>query len=151
LEAPSYDFPDDGGKLEFTLSPDGNSFVGKWCYGEAEDWYGEWTATKKGGATPKEENVFLGLWETNWGQMRFVEVGDSVQASYGHDEGVIKGVVRNGVLTGVWLEAPTYEFPDDGGQVEFIIAPDANSFLGKWRYGDSGEWHENDWQGKRLE
>jgi hypothetical protein len=45
-EAPSYAPPNDAGDIEFTLSPDGNSFSGRWRYGSSGDW-SEWTATRR--------------------------------------------------------------------------------------------------------
>ena len=47
-ESPSYAPPDDAGDIEFTLSPDGNSFTGKWRYGSSGDWDGTWTGTRVG-------------------------------------------------------------------------------------------------------
>ena len=46
-EYPSYAPPDDAGDFEFTLSPDGNSFSGRWRYDSEGDW-SEWTATRTG-------------------------------------------------------------------------------------------------------
>jgi hypothetical protein len=37
--------PEDSGEFEFTLSPDGNSFVGGWRVNSSEDWT-EWTGTR---------------------------------------------------------------------------------------------------------
>ena len=46
-EYPSYAPPDDAGEFEFTLSPDGNSFLGRWRYDSSGDW-DEWSATRIG-------------------------------------------------------------------------------------------------------
>ncbi len=45
-ESPSYQPPDDGGKVTFTLSADGNSINGHWWYGQNNDG-GSWTGTRK--------------------------------------------------------------------------------------------------------
>jgi len=45
-ESPSYQPPDDGGKVIFTLSEDGNSIAGHWWYGQIDDG-GSWTGTRK--------------------------------------------------------------------------------------------------------
>lgn len=47
-EAPSYSPPDDAGDFEFTISPDCNSFTGKWRYGSTSgDWkVGGWTGDR---------------------------------------------------------------------------------------------------------
>ncbi|KPK45726.1 MAG: hypothetical protein AMJ77_06920 [Dehalococcoidia bacterium SM23_28_2] len=44
-ESPSYAPPDDAGEFEFTMSPDGNSFLGRWRYDSSGDW-SEWSATR---------------------------------------------------------------------------------------------------------
>jgi hypothetical protein len=45
-ESPSYQPPDDGGRVTFTLSADGNSINGYWWYGQNGDG-GSWTGTRK--------------------------------------------------------------------------------------------------------
>ena len=45
-ESPSYQPPDDGGKVTFTLSADGNSISGYWWYGQNGDG-GAWAGTRK--------------------------------------------------------------------------------------------------------
>jgi len=47
-----------------------------------------------------------------------------------------------------WSEAPSYQPPNDGGDVEFTLSPDGSSFAGKWRHGSSGDWN-TDWNGTR--
>jgi hypothetical protein len=44
-ESPSYAPPDDAGEFEFTMYPDGNSFLGRWRYDSAGDW-DEWSASR---------------------------------------------------------------------------------------------------------
>ena len=41
-ESPTYQPENDAGDFEFTLSPDGNSFTGRWRYGSGGDWDGDW-------------------------------------------------------------------------------------------------------------
>ncbi len=45
-EAPSYQPPEDGGKVTFSLSEDGNSITGHWWYGQDGEG-GSWTGTRK--------------------------------------------------------------------------------------------------------
>ena len=45
-EHPSYAPPDDAGDIEFIMSPDSNSFTGRWRYGSSGDWYSDWTGTR---------------------------------------------------------------------------------------------------------
>ena len=45
-ESPSYQPPDDGGRVTFSLSGDGNSITGYWWYGQNKAG-GSWTGTRK--------------------------------------------------------------------------------------------------------
>jgi hypothetical protein len=45
-ESPSYQPPEDGGRVTLTLSADGNSLTGYWWYGQNTDG-GSWTGTRK--------------------------------------------------------------------------------------------------------
>lgn len=45
-EAPSYQPPEDGGGMTFSLSQDGNTINGSWWYGQSGDG-GPWTGTRK--------------------------------------------------------------------------------------------------------
>lgn len=45
-ESPTYAPPNDRGDIEFTMSPDGKSFTGKWRYGSEGNW-GNWEGGKR--------------------------------------------------------------------------------------------------------
>lgn len=45
-ESPSYSPDKDAGAIEFTMSDDGKTFTGKWCYGSSGSWQG-WQGTKR--------------------------------------------------------------------------------------------------------
>lgn len=45
-EASTYLPPSDAGDIEFTLSPDGRSFTGKWRYGSSGNWSSGWTGNR---------------------------------------------------------------------------------------------------------
>ena len=45
-ENPSYAPSDDAGDIEFIMSPDFNSFTGRWRYGSSGDWYSDWNGTR---------------------------------------------------------------------------------------------------------
>ncbi len=48
-EGPTYTSPNDAGDFEFTLSPDGSGFTGRWRYGKNGVWQQKpWTGTKAG-------------------------------------------------------------------------------------------------------
>ena len=92
---------------------------------------------------------WAGTWDTNWDEMKLVQTGNQVTGTYEHDNGKIVGVVSGYTLTGTWSEAPSYNPPNDAGDVELTILPDCNSLTGKWRYGSTGGW-DGDWSGNRV-
>jgi hypothetical protein len=82
-----------------------------------------------------------GSWDSDWGVMVFNQNGDQVTGTYPHDNGKIKGTVSGNTLTGTWSEAPSYNPPNDAGDVVFTLAADGKSFSGNWRYGSgTGKW-----------
>ena len=95
-----------------------------------------------------EQKDWNGTWQTNWGEMVLTVKGNVVEGYYEHDSGKIKGVLTdNGkVIKGRWSESPSYEMPNDAGEIEFTLASD-DSFTGKWKYGTSGSW--STWTGTR--
>lgn len=96
---------------------------------------------------------WTGTWQTNWGIMHLSQSTGQVTGTYEHDNGKIIGYISKNVtgniLIGTWSEAPSYAPPDDAGDIEWVMAPDFNSFSGKWRYGSSGEW-DGTWTGTRI-
>jgi hypothetical protein len=46
-QSPSYRGPSDSGTFVFTLSPDGNSFTGRWKYSGSHNWDGSWSGTRQ--------------------------------------------------------------------------------------------------------
>jgi len=49
---------------------------------------------------------WTGTWDTNWGKMYLVQVGDMVIGYYEHDNGKVTAKVVDNKLIGIWLEAP---------------------------------------------
>jgi len=86
--------------------------------------------------------TWTGVWDTNWGRMELTQSDGSVSGTYEHDQGNIQGTVQGNKVVGTWSEYPSYAPPDDAGDFEFTMSPDGNSFLGRWRYGSSGDWAE---------
>jgi hypothetical protein len=103
-------------------------------------------------STPKSQN-WSGTWDTNWGKMQLIQSAGSVTGTYTHDSGKISGSISKNVtgniLIGTWSETPSYAPTKDAGDFEFTMAPDFNSFTGKWRYGSSGAW-SGDWKATRV-
>jgi hypothetical protein len=90
-----------------------------------------------------------GSWDSDWGIMVFNQNGDQVTGTYTHDNGKIKGTVSGNTLTGTWSEAPSYNSPNDAGDVVITLAADGNSFNGNWRYGSgTGKW-DGTWDATR--
>ncbi|UCH86410.1 MAG: hypothetical protein JSU97_07750 [Dehalococcoidia bacterium] len=92
--------------------------------------------------------TWTGVWDTNWGNMELTQSDGMVTDTYAHDEGNIQGTVQGNKLIGTWSEYPSYGPPDDAGEFEFILSPDGNSFLGRWRYDSVGDWSE--WTATRI-
>ena len=82
-----------------------------------------------------------GSWDSDWGMMQFTQSGNQVTATYTHGVGRIRGTVSGNTLTGTWSQSPSYQPPDDAGDVVLTMAADGNSFTGTWRYGiNTGTW-----------
>lgn len=97
-----------------------------------------------GGTTP-----WSGSWDSNWGTMQFTQSGDQVTATYTHNDGRITGTVSGNTLTGTWSESPSYQPPDDAGDVVLTLSADGKSFTGNWRYGsNTGTW-DGTWTANR--
>jgi hypothetical protein len=109
-------------------------------YGAYALWTGKWDTIffRYGGTEHKT------AWELN-------QAESSVTGTYGWDSGRInmRQSKTSGLALGTWSESPTYEPPDDAGDIEIQQSQDGNSFTGKWRYGSSGEWI-GEWNGTRL-
>ncbi len=83
-----------------------------------------------------------GYWRTFWrgGQalMTLSQTGDRVIGTYQPDEGEIEAAVDGVTLTGTWSQ------PGADGAFVFALAPDGESFVGRF---DNGEY----WNGERIE
>ncbi|MFO8005686.1 mechanosensitive ion channel family protein [Thioalkalivibrio sp.] len=83
-----------------------------------------------------------GVWDTQWRDggavMKLRQEGDRVFGTYPGFEGVMQGRVEGNQLSGTWTDAA------GSGEFTFSIAPDRQSFMG--RFG-TGEW----WTGKRTD
>lgn len=86
------------------------------------------------------EASWTGTWDTRWreggARMELAQDGDRVTGSYPAYGGRIEGTVRGRVLDGRWIEGPR------SGRVSFVLAPDGQSFMGRF---DTGQW----WTGGR--
>jgi hypothetical protein len=79
------------------------------------------------------------------------QVESNITGSYDWDSGriSIRQSKTSGLAIGTWSESPTYMPPNDAGDIEIQQSQDGNSFVGKWRYGSSGDWI-GEWNGARI-
>ena len=98
-----------------------------------------------------DENISMlniaGIWNTNWGQMILKQHGKYISGTYTYDKGKLEGVLKGRVLTGKWMEAPTYKPCNDSGAIKFTFSLDGKSFTGHWRYGFKGNSWSGEWRG----
>ncbi|WP_019906766.1 mechanosensitive ion channel domain-containing protein [Methylobacterium sp. 77] len=82
-----------------------------------------------------------GTWNTRWrdggARVEMKQESGKVTGSYLAYDGRIEGEARDRVLTARWFQGGR------SGAVEFVLAPDGQSFMGRF---DSGEW----WTGGRI-
>ncbi|MCJ2053911.1 hypothetical protein, partial [Methylobacterium sp. J-070] len=85
---------------------------------------------------------WTGSWDTRWqdggARMELKQDGAEVHGDYPSYNGKIDGHVEGQILKGRWSRG------QHGGRVEFVLAPDGRTFVGRY---DSGEW----WTGERVE
>ena len=93
---------------------------------------------------------WAGRWQTNLGVMELGQDGSRVYGGYETDQGQIGGTAKGQVLTGTWVQAPSFQMPEDGGTFKLTMSDDGQSFTGRWRYGTSGAWEKSKWSGQRL-
>lgn len=91
-------------------------------------------------SVPKPD--FSGMWITPFGTMEITQTGNRIQGTYEQNHGEISGDVIGNVLVGSWSEAPSYQAPNDKGNLELLLSMDRKTFTGRWRYGSEGEWNE---------
>jgi small-conductance mechanosensitive channel len=88
-----------------------------------------------------EDDAWAGLWETHWpggtAHLELTQSGSKVAGRYPLLGGQIEGTVRGRTLTGTWTEG------GQSGSLTFRLAPDRQSFLGRF---NDGEW----WSGGRI-
>jgi hypothetical protein len=92
--------------------------------------------------------TWTGVWETTYGDMELTQTDGTVTGTYEVNAGKIEGTVQGNKLVGTWSESPSYAPPDEAGDFEFTLSSDGNSFVGRFRYGSSGDWGE--WTGTRI-
>lgn len=123
-----------------------------WSHNARSDYTGFAVVRAAPGAvlpSPPGACTWTGVWDTNWGRMELVQIGDQVSGTYTHDQGRISGVVRDGAVVGTWSEAPSYQPPRDAGDVVLRQSADCATLSGEWRYGSTGAM-SGGWSGTRV-
>ena len=93
-------------------------------------------------AVAQNGGPWAGVWETRWrdggANLSLQQEGDRVTGTYMPLNGRVEGTAANGSLAGRWADS------GNTGAFEFTLAPDGETFLGRF---ESGEW----WNGRRIE
>lgn len=169
-----YREPESTGEGWFELSEDGASFTGKWRPRDETDWR-NWKGTRVADLPPPppsprpdlpsvpsqpfppddkprrdekgaDELTFTGLWDTDFGRLRLLRMGDQVVGTY--------ELASGSFLEGM-IEKPgsrmtfQYREPNASGEGWFELAGDGTRLKGKWR--PKGETQWSDWNGQRVE
>jgi len=75
---------------------------------------------------------WTGNWETSWGIMELRQFGEDIMGRYTQKRGRIQGKVLGNSLSGSWYQAPSYQGPQDSGELSLVMADDKTSFSGNW-------------------
>jgi hypothetical protein len=84
---------------------------------------------------------FTGTWDTTYGPLTMIQKGKEVTGSYYDGKAELQGTVAKNRLKF------HYQEQTQGGEGEFVLAEDGNSFTGKWRVVGTTSW--NEWNGTR--
>jgi len=107
---------------------------------------------EQGGSEPSTGTTTGSFWSGTWrGQLGSYEEiltttqnGNQVTGGYtttdDNDIGQVAGTVSGYQFTGRWSETPSYQPPDNAGDMELTLSPDGQSMTGRWRFGSSGGW-----------
>ncbi|MDD5399283.1 MAG: hypothetical protein PHU70_09425 [Dehalococcoidia bacterium] len=145
--------PPSSGDFQFTMSSDGKSYTGLFRANSSGSWTVSWTCYRTSTAPPPSQPPSVANWSGqwlcgSWGRLKLTQSGNQVTGTYSYQGGKFTGYATGNTLVGTWSEEPTYNPPDDAGDVQFNMAADGNSFTGYWRYGSSGSW-AGTWNGQR--
>lgn len=138
---PSYMAPNEAGDLVLTMSADGKALTGKWRNGSSGDWYTNWMGTRVE-QSPVEAQSWKGTWSSSWGEMILSQTNSYVTGTYTYKSGTLQGKVSENVLTGTWVINDATTSTNCTGELQLTLAADGKSFIGKWRYGTTGDWYE---------
>lgn len=75
---------------------------------------------------------WTGKWETSWGIMELRQFGEIVTGRYTQMRGRIQGKAQGNYLSATWYQAPSYNPPQDSGELDLVMSEDKTSFSGNW-------------------
>ena len=84
-----------------------------------------------------------------FGQMHLFQRGRYVIGGYEWDRGCIQGLLNGNVMTGEWVESPTYKGKRDSGLCRLTFTADGSSFTGTWGYDTEYTGGKYGWNGAR--
>jgi hypothetical protein len=84
---------------------------------------------------------FTGTWDTNYGPVTMIQRGDRVTGTYYDGTASLRGRVQGCRMT------LSYRETSERGEARFELAPDGNSFTGRYRAAGTQNWV--DWCGTR--
>lgn len=143
-ESPTYECPNDKGRLRFEFDSSANTFEGKWSYCENE-LNRTWNGVREQSALPLN---ISGEWYTEFGKMILKQEFNRVTGTYEYGNGRVEGTISGYTLKGYWSEENTYECPSDKGRFELNFSTNGNTFRGVWGYCE--EKPKNSWIGIRM-
>ncbi|WP_042271711.1 hypothetical protein [Faecalimicrobium dakarense] len=132
VKAPTYDCPEDKGKLymEFDIPINNAKIYLSDCDGNI-DKNKVFEVSRIVG--PEPLNI-SGDWNTNIGDIRFIQNGGVAIGSYKLGKASMEGRIIGNVFIGKWYEAGSYSCPYDSGDVQLIFTSNAKIFDGYWAY-----------------
>ena len=83
------------------------------------------------------EPTFAGEWETTYGLMKLKEDGPRISGTYQVEGSGVHDI--RGTVEGLTWQF-TYQEPEVTGEGSFTLAPDGQSFTGRWREKGGSTW-----------
>jgi hypothetical protein len=147
-KAPTYECPEDKGKvyMEFDIPINNAKMYLLDCDGNIDK-----NKVFEGSriAGPNPLNI-SGDWNTNFGDLRFVQNGGIAIGSYKLGKATMEGRIIGNVFKGKWYEASTYACPYNSGDIQLVFTSNAAIFEGYWAYCNENFSSDKRWEGVRT-
>jgi len=131
--------------IQLTMSANGNAFTGHYRTGSSGSWISYWSCTRISSAIPPAKPSALGppptalaanwtgTWQCGETKLYLTQTGSKITGWNPADTGVFEATATGNVLLGTWTGY------DPILTVEYTMAADGNSYVGRYRTG-SGNW-----------